>query len=206
VKGSSQGGDGVIGFSNARARAGVSANNTGGGLGLYAGGAPNAAQFDGAVQINGNLTVSGTIQPQPPQTSFAAVLAQPATGWDLLPPPRDPSILAWLLAVAGSTNQQITDIYATSLQYGFPGPSNSDYWNGQIVELALNNMSVVTTIATINTQPPPAPNGIGGPSTVGVQLWHGSHKFAAAGNLLAILWTETGNTGVDFPAGNTIVF
>ena len=54
VKGTSQGGDGVLGFSSAGGHAGVSANNLGGGMGLYASGNP-AGHFQGNVEVTGDL-------------------------------------------------------------------------------------------------------------------------------------------------------
>jgi hypothetical protein len=54
VKGTSQGGDGVLGFSSAGSHAGVSANNLGGGMGLYASGNP-AGHFQGNVEVTGDL-------------------------------------------------------------------------------------------------------------------------------------------------------
>lgn len=56
VKGTSQAGDGVVGFSSASGHAGVSANNTVGGYGLWAQGTP-AGHFEGNVEVNGTLTV-----------------------------------------------------------------------------------------------------------------------------------------------------
>jgi hypothetical protein len=57
IKGTSVGGDGVLGFSGAKDHAGVSAVNSSGGLGLWAGGTP-AGHFEGDVTINGNLTMA----------------------------------------------------------------------------------------------------------------------------------------------------
>jgi hypothetical protein len=73
IKGSSTSGDGVSGFSSANNHAGVSAVNDGGGhglsasssktggIGVYAAGAKYAAQFDGAVQVNGDHHCTGTL-------------------------------------------------------------------------------------------------------------------------------------------------
>jgi hypothetical protein len=61
VKGTSAGGDGVVGYSSSTSHAGVSAVNDSGGstaFGLWARGTP-AGHFEGPVEMNGHLNVSG---------------------------------------------------------------------------------------------------------------------------------------------------
>jgi hypothetical protein len=57
VKGTSVGGDGVVGFSGAKDHAGVSAVNGSGGFGLWAGGTP-AGHFEGDVEVTGDIRLS----------------------------------------------------------------------------------------------------------------------------------------------------
>jgi hypothetical protein len=61
VYGSSANYDGVKGVSQSPEHAGVSAINTSAGIGVYATGGNLAAQFDGTVQANGDIKVTGDV-------------------------------------------------------------------------------------------------------------------------------------------------
>jgi hypothetical protein len=60
VKGTSQGGDAVAGFSSSNAHAGVAAINDSGGFGIWARGTP-AGHFQGDVEVTGSINVTGDL-------------------------------------------------------------------------------------------------------------------------------------------------
>jgi hypothetical protein len=223
VAGSSPSGAGVVGSSASGTGVDALSNS---GAGLRAKGSP-AGLFQGNVEvtgkfqcdgdalcngtltatrdanISGNLTVSGSIQPLPP--CFAAVSSQPS---NLVVPSLSRLGVVWLLAFAGANKQKISNIYAATLEAPFSDTQNittggEAFWTGEIVELSLQDLSTVALIATVTTQP----QGLGGiQSKQLVKIWQGPpHAFAAAGNLLVILWSVV-SSGPPLPSATTFVF
>jgi hypothetical protein len=184
----------------------ASSNNTA----LYARGQP-AGYFEGDVQVTGTLSVAGltadvfsviqalqqkimALQAAIPQSSFAVVQ------------PNQPQVTAtegeqgsarWLLAVAGSAEQTTSNVSVLPGQ-GIPADGFS-YWTGTLNEVTPDG-TTVTTLGTFTTKTNSWVAGTVAP------LWHGTHKFSAAGNQLCILWFTTSSPPLALvPESTTIV-
>jgi hypothetical protein len=183
VQGESVSSNGVKGLSHASGQAAVLGRSDASPVKL-------AGQFDGDVQINGKLTVSGATPGFAAMRDQGSISAETPGG-------------AWLLAVAGAAQQTISSVSVIANPQ--LGADDNTFWTGNLVETTPSGQAV-NTVGTFTTKTS-ASGGTGNwPRGQGVTLWSGSHTFAAASNQLWIQWTPHYTSSMpDVPGATTIV-